>query len=60
MELYNVGLFSQLTLPIFWTLFPVLDLVSVGLGADVTVVGLSFARRVAFENINDDKMGKDM
>lgn len=33
--------FTQLALPIFWTVFPVLDLVSVGLGTDVTVFGLS-------------------
>jgi len=43
----------------FWTIFPLLDLVSVGLGADLTVFGLSCVRRVTFENFNDDRMGKD-
>lgn len=51
--------FPQLALPIFWTIFPVLDLVSVGLGADVTVFGLSCVRRVIFENFNGDRMGED-
>lgn len=49
----------QRALPIFWTVFPVLDPVSVGLGADVNVFGLSGVRRVTFENFNDDRMGKD-
>ena len=51
--------FPQLALPIFWTIFPVLDLVSVGLGADVTVFGLSCVRTVTFENFNEDRMEKD-
>lgn len=49
----------QLALPIFWTIFPVLDLVNVGLGADVTVFGLCGVSRVTFENCNDDRMEKD-